>query len=325
MPSPAGPSVEIRLASPRGFCAGVERAILMVERAIAKYGAPIYVRHEIVHNRTVVERLAALGAVFVDDVADCPADRPLVFSAHGAPKAAFEAARRRGIFHLDATCPLVSKVHNEAERHHAEGRHVLLIGHAGHPEVLGALGRLPEGAMSLIQTAEDARAYQWDGVTPLAFVTQTTLSVDEAAEISGVLKARFADLVGPVKEDICYATTNRQEAVKQMADGCDLVLVVGSKTSSNSVRLVEVAARSGAKIARLIDGAEDIDWSWIKDKAVVGLTAGASAPESLVQKVIDAIAARYELLVRDVAPVRENISFKLPRVLAERGPSEALP
>ena len=317
MPAAGAPSIEVRWASPRGFCAGVDRAIQMVERALAKYGAPIYVRHEIVHNRTVVERLAALGAVFVEDVADCPADRPLLFSAHGAPKAAFEAAERRGIFHLDATCPLVTKVHNEAERHHAEGRHVLLIGHAGHPEVLGALGRLPEGAMSLIQTVGDARDFRWDGVTPLAFVTQTTLSVDEAAEISGVLKARFADLVGPVKEDICYATTNRQEAVKQLADGCDLVLVVGSKTSSNSVRLVEVAARSGAKNARLIDGAEDIDWTWLKDKAVVGLTAGASAPESLVQKVLDAIAARYELLVREVAPMRENISFKLPRILAE--------
>jgi 4-hydroxy-3-methylbut-2-enyl diphosphate reductase len=311
------PSVEVRLASPRGFCAGVDRAIQMVERAIAKYGAPIYVRHEIVHNRNVVERLAALGAVFVEDVAQCPADRPLVFSAHGAPKAAFADADRRGIFHLDATCPLVTKVHNEAERHYADGRHVLLIGHAGHPEVMGVLGRLPAGAMSLIETVQDARDFPWDGRTPLAFVTQTTLSVDEAAEISGVLRARFDDLAGPIKEDICYATTNRQEAVKQMSGGCDLVLVVGSKTSSNSVRLVEVAERSGAKIARLIDGAEDIDWAWLKDKAVVGLTAGASAPEFLVQKVLEALAARYELLVREVAPIRETVSFKLPRLLTE--------
>ncbi len=317
MYAPTRPSVEVRLASPRGFCAGVDRAIQMVERAIAKYGAPVYVRHEIVHNRTVVERLAALGAVFVEEVADCPADRPLVFSAHGAPKAAFEDADRRGIFHLDATCPLVSKVHNEAERSHAEGRHVLLIGHAGHPEVLGALGRVPPGAMTLIETVRDAHEFVWDGQTPLAFITQTTLSVDEAAEISGVLKARFPGLAGPIKEDICYATTNRQDAVRQMADGCDLVLVVGSKTSSNSVRLVEVATRAGAKAARLIDGAEDIDWAWVKDKFVVGLTAGASAPEALVQKVLDALAARYELLVREVAPIRENISFKLPRALAE--------
>ncbi len=317
MQPPERARVEVRLASPRGFCAGVDRAIQMVERAIAKYGAPIYVRHEIVHNRAVVERLAAMGAVFVDDVADCPADRPLVFSAHGAPKAAFEQADRMGLFQLDATCPLVTKVHNEAERHHAEGRHVLLIGHAGHPEVLGVMGRLPPGAMSLIETLEDAHDFPWDGRTPMAFVTQTTLAVDETAQIAGVLKARFPDLAGPIKEDICYATTNRQDAVKQMADGCDLVLVVGSKTSSNSLRLVEVAERSGAKIARLIDGAEDIDWSWLKDKAVVGLTAGASAPEVLVQKVLDALAARYELLVREVAPIRESISFKLPRVLVE--------
>lgn len=313
----ARPSVEVRLASPRGFCAGVDRAIQMVERAIAKYGAPIYVRHEIVHNRSVVERLAALGAVFVEEVADCPADRPLVFSAHGAPRAASEEADRRGIFTLDATCPLVTKVHHEAERHHAEGRHVLLIGHAGHPEVLGTMGRLPPGAMTLIETVQDARDFAWDGRAPLAFATQTTLSVDDAAEISGVLKARFPDLAGPVKEDICYATTNRQEAVKQLSAGCDLVLVVGSKTSSNSVRLVEVAARSGAKDARLIDGAEDIDWAWLKDKAVVGVTAGASAPESLVERVLEALGARYDLLVREVAHVRESLTFKLPRVLAE--------
>jgi 4-hydroxy-3-methylbut-2-enyl diphosphate reductase len=317
MEAAARPSVEVRLANPRGFCAGVDRAIQMVERAIAKYGAPIYVRHEIVHNRSVVARLAALGAVFVEEVAQCPPDRPLVFSAHGAPRAASEEAERLGIFTLDATCPLVTKVHNEAERHHAEGRHVLLVGHAGHPEVLGTMGRLPPGAMTLIETVQDARDFIWDGRTALAFVTQTTLSVDEAAEISGVLKARFPDLAGPVREDICYATTNRQEAVKQLAAGCDLVLVVGSKTSSNSVRLVEVAARSGAKNARLIDGVEDIDWAWIKDKAVVGLTAGASAPEVLVEKVLEALSARYDVLVREAAHVRETLTFKLPRVLVE--------
>src|SRR5579872_182627 len=285
------PRLKVRLASPRGFCAGVDRAIQMVERAIAKYGAPIYVRHEIVHNRSVVERLAALGAVFVEEVADCPPDRPLIFSAHGAPRAAAEEAQRRGIFTLDATCPLVTKVHNEAERHHAEGRHVLLIGHAGHPEVLGTMGRLPPGGMSLIQSVQEARDFAWDGRAPLAYATQTTLSVDEAGQISGVLKARFPDIAGPVREDICYATTNRQEAVKQMAAECDVVLVVGSKTSSNSLRLVEVAERSGAKDAHLIDGAEDIDWSWVKDKAVVGVTAGASAPESLVEKVLEALGA----------------------------------
>jgi 4-hydroxy-3-methylbut-2-enyl diphosphate reductase len=313
----ARPSVEVRLASPRGFCAGVDRAIQMVERAIAKYGPPVYVRHEIVHNRSVVQRLAALGAVFVEDVADCPCDRPLVFSAHGAPKAAFDEAAARGLFTLDATCPLVTKVHKEAERRHAEGRHIILIGHAGHPEVVGVLGRLPLGAISLIQTAEDAHAFGAPADAPLAFVTQTTLSVDEVAEIVGVLKARFPSIAGPVKEDVCYATTNRQEAVKQLAGGCDLVLVVGSKTSSNSLRLVETALRSGAKIARLIDGAEDIDWSWLKDKAVVGLTAGASSPEALVEKVLEALGARYDLLVKDVAQVRESLTFKLPRALTE--------
>ena len=215
MNAPAQQTVQVLLASPRGFCAGVDRAIQMVERAIAKYGAPIYVRHEIVHNRHVVERLSRMGAVFVDDVADCPPDRPLVFSAHGVPRCVPEAAERAGIFYLDATCPLVSKVHNEAERHHAEGRHVLLIGHAGHPEVLGTLGRLPPGGATLIETAADARAFEAAPDAALAFVTQTTLSVDEAADIIAVLKARFADLAGPVKEDICYATTNRQEAVKK--------------------------------------------------------------------------------------------------------------
>ena len=317
MHAAARPSVEVRLASPRGFCAGVDRAIQMVERAIAKYGAPIYVRHEIVHNRTVVERLAALGAVFVEEVSDCPPDRPLIFSAHGAPRAAGDEARRRGIFTLDATCPLVTKVHNEAERHHAEGRHVLLIGHAGHPEVLGTMGRLPPGGMSLIQTVRDAHDFAWDGEQPLAFATQTTLSVDEAGQISSVLKARFPDIAGPIREDICYATTNRQEAVKQMAAECDVVLVVGSKTSSNSLRLVEVAERFGAKDAHLIDGAEDIDWAWVKDKAVVGVTAGASAPESLVEKVLEALGDRYDLFVREVAHVRESLTFKLPRVLTE--------
>ncbi|HUO23292.1 MAG TPA: 4-hydroxy-3-methylbut-2-enyl diphosphate reductase [Caulobacteraceae bacterium] len=313
----ARPSVEVRLASPRGFCAGVDRAIQMVERALAKYGAPVYVRHQIVHNRSVVERLAALGAVFVEDVAECPCDRPLVFSAHGAPKAAFREAAERGLFTLDATCPLVSKVHNEAERHHAEGRHVALIGHAGHPEVIGVLGRLPPGAISLIETMRDAEAFESPAGAPLAYVTQTTLAVDEVADIVGVLRARFADIAGPVKEDVCYATTNRQEAVKQLSGGCDLVLVVGSKTSSNSLRLVETALRSGAKIARLIDSAEDIDWAWLKDKAVVGLTAGASSPEALVEKVLEAMAARYDVLVREVASVRESLTFKLPRALAD--------
>jgi 4-hydroxy-3-methylbut-2-enyl diphosphate reductase len=289
----------------------------MVERAIGKYGAPVYVRHQIVHNRSVVERLAALGAVFVDDVADCPVDRPLVFSAHGAPKSAFREAAARGLTTLDATCPLVTKVHREAERHHADGRHVILIGHAGHPEVIGVMGRLTPGAITLIGSADDAGAFDGGAHAALAYVTQTTLSVDEVSEIVGVLKARFPDIAGPVREDVCYATTNRQEAVKQMSGGCDLVLVVGSRTSSNSLRLVETALRSGAKIARLIDTADDIDWAWLKDKAVVGLTAGASSPEVLVERVLEAISARYDLLVREVAHVRETLTFKLPRALAE--------
>jgi 4-hydroxy-3-methylbut-2-enyl diphosphate reductase len=310
------PSIRLLLASPRGFCAGVDRAIQIVERAIAKFGPPIYVRHEIVHNRHVVERLRALGAVFVDNVSDCPPDRPLVFSAHGAPKAALAEADHLGIFYLDATCPLVTKVHMEAERHHADGRHVLMIGHGGHPEVLAALGRLPPGAMSLIETLDDARAFQRPDGAGLAFVTQTTLAVDETADIVAVLRARFEDVAGPVKEDICYATTNRQEAVRQLSPDCDLVLVVGSKSSSNSQRLVEVAARAGAKAARLIDGVEDIDWAWLRGARVVGLTAGASAPEVLVQTIVDALAARFDLLIQHVAPMRETISFKLPRALA---------
>jgi 4-hydroxy-3-methylbut-2-enyl diphosphate reductase len=317
MNAPVRPTIKVLLASPRGFCAGVDRAIRIVERAIAKYGAPIYVRHEIVHNRHVVERLSALGAVFVDHVADCPPDRPLVFSAHGVPKAVPAEADRLGISYLDATCPLVSKVHMEAERHHEEGRHVLLVGHAGHPEVLGVMGRLPPGGMTLIETVEDAQAFAWDGEGGLAFVTQTTLSVDEAAEIVGVLRARFADLAGPAKEDICYATTNRQDAVKRLAADCDLVLVVGSRASSNSCRLVEVAARAGARAARLIDGPADIDWAWLKGAAVVGLTAGASAPELLVENVLAALAARFDLLIEEVSPMRETVSFKLPRVLVD--------
>jgi 4-hydroxy-3-methylbut-2-enyl diphosphate reductase len=313
----AHPGLKVLLASPRGFCAGVDRAIQMVERAIAKYGAPIYVRHEIVHNNHVVERLRRLGAVFIDEVTDCPEGRPLVFSAHGAPKAAAEEADRRGLFYLDATCPLVSKVHNETARHFEDGRHVLLIGHDGHPEVLGTMGQLPPGAMTLIETVDDALAFTPAPDRPLAFVTQTTLSVDEAAEIVGVLLARFPGIAGPIKEDICYATTNRQEAVKRLAQDCDLMLVVGSKASSNSQRLVEVALKGGARRARLIDDASDIDWAWLEGAAVVGLTAGASAPEALVEGVIDALAARFEVSVEEVSPTRETVTFKLPRVLAD--------
>ena len=311
------PALKVLLASPRGFCAGVERAIQIVERAIAKYGAPVYVRHEIVHNGHVVERLRRMGAVFIEQVEDCPADRPLVFSAHGVPKSAPAEADRLGIFYLDATCPLVSKVHIEAQRRHDEGLHVLLIGHAGHPEVIGTMGQLPPGAVSLIETVEDARAFQPDDPERLGFVTQTTLSVDDCSEIIAALQARFPAIEAPVKEDICYATTNRQEAIKRMAAQCDLVLVVGSKTSSNSLRLVEVARRAGAGDAHQIDDAVDIDWNWLRGVGVVGVTAGASAPEMLVEGVLDALAQRFEVQVEEAETVRETISFKLPRVLVD--------
>ena len=311
------PALKVLLASPRGFCAGVERAIQIVERAIAKYGSPVYVRHEIVHNGHVVERLRRMGAVFIEQVEDCPSDRPLVFSAHGVPKSVPAEAEQRGVFYLDATCPLVSKVHIEAQRRYDEGLHVLLIGHAGHPEVIGTMGQLPPGAVTLIETVEDARAFQPADPERLGFVTQTTLSLDDCAEIIAALQARFPAIEAPVKEDICYATTNRQEAIKRMAGQCDLVLVVGSKTSSNSLRLVEVAKRAGARAARLIDDAFDIDWSWLRGVGVVGVTAGASAPEGLVKGVLEALSQRFEVQIEEAETVREAISFKLPRVLLD--------
>jgi len=305
----------VRLASSRGFCAGVDRAIQIVERAIEKYGAPVYVRHEIVHNRHVVERLKAMGAIFVKELDDCPDDRPVVFSAHGVPKSVPATARAREMLYLDATCPLVSKVHVEAERHHAAGRHIILIGHAGHPEVGGTMGQLPPEAISLIETVADAEAFQRPGDAPLAYATQTTLSVDDTAEILATLKRRFPELPDPHKEDICYATTNRQEAVKRLGEGCDLVLVVGSKNSSNSVRLVEVAMRAGAADARLVDDASQIDWSWLDGVSVLGVTAGASAPEGLIEELIEAVRARFDAEVVEDAGERETVTFKLPRVL----------
>ncbi|HEV7353704.1 MAG TPA: 4-hydroxy-3-methylbut-2-enyl diphosphate reductase [Brevundimonas sp.] len=309
------PALSIRMATPRGFCAGVDRAIQIVERALERFGAPVYVRHEIVHNKHVVERLRSLGAVFVKELDECPDDRPVVFSAHGVPKSVPAAAKARNLFFLDATCPLVSKVHVEAERHHAAGRHILLIGHAGHPEVVGTMGQLPAGAVSLIETVEDAETFQRPGDTPLAYATQTTLSLDDTAEIIAALKARFPELPDPHKEDICYATTNRQEAVKRLAEAADLVLVVGSPNSSNSARLVEVAMKAGARDARLIDDASHIDWAWLEGVRHLGLTAGASAPESLVQGVIDALAARFDVTVEDDGGARETVTFKLPRAL----------
>jgi 4-hydroxy-3-methylbut-2-enyl diphosphate reductase len=312
---PAKPPLTVRLATPRGFCAGVDRAIQIVERAIEKYGAPVYVRHEIVHNRHVVERLKAMGAVFVKELDDCPDDRPVVFSAHGVPRSVPATARAREMLYLDATCPLVSKVHVEAERHHAAGRHIILIGHAGHPEVVGTMGQLPTGAISLVETVADAETFQRPGDALLAYATQTTLSVDDTAEILATLKRRFPELPDPHKEDICYATTNRQEAVKRLGQGCDLVLVVGSKNSSNSVRLVEVAVRAGAADARLVDDASQIDWSWLEGVSTLGVTAGASAPERLIEELIDAVRARFDATVIEDAGERETVTFKLPRLL----------
>ena len=312
---PAKPVLTVRLATPRGFCAGVDRAIQIVERALEKYGAPVYVRHEIVHNRHVVERLRAMGAVFVKELDECPDDRPVVFSAHGVPRSVPATARARQMLYLDATCPLVSKVHVEAERHHAAGRHILLIGHAGHPDVVGTMGQLPVGAISLIETVADAEAFERPGGALLAYATQTTLSVDDTAEILATLKRRFPELPDPHKEDISYATTNRQEAVKRLGQGCDLVLVIGSKNSSNSVRLVEVAMRAGARDARLVDDASQVDWSWLVGVSSLGVTAGASAPERLIEELIDAVRARFDAEVIEDDGERETVTFKLPRVL----------
>lgn len=311
--------LNVRMATPRGFCAGVDRAIQIVERAIEKFGAPVYVRHEIVHNRHVVERLKGLGAVFVKELDECPDDRPVVFSAHGVPKSVPATARSRQMLYLDATCPLVSKVHVEAERNFKNDRHIILIGHAGHPEVVGTMGQLPQGAISLVETVEDAENFQRPGDALLAYATQTTLSVDDTSQILSVLKRRFPELPDPHKEDICYATTNRQEAVKKLGEGCDLVLVVGSKNSSNSARLVDVALTAGAKAARLVDDAGDVDWSWFEGVNVLGVTAGASAPEPLVEGLIDAVRARFDVTLTEDDGARETITFKLPRVLQDEG------
>jgi 4-hydroxy-3-methylbut-2-en-1-yl diphosphate reductase len=293
----------------------VDRAIQIVEQAILKWGAPVYVRHEIVHNAHVVERLEALGAVFVEELDSCPDDRPVIFSAHGVPKAVPAEARRRAMIYVDATCPLVSKVHVEAQRHFEEGREIVLIGHEGHPEVIGTMGQLPAGAITLVETVADAEGFTPRDAGKLSFVTQTTLSVDDTAAIVAVLQRRFPSIAAPHKEDICYATTNRQDAVKAIARDADLVLVIGSPKSSNSVRLVEVARRAGARDARLVGSAAEVDWAWFAGVRRVGVTAGASAPEDLVAALIAAIAARFEARVEEMAVTREDVVFKLPRVL----------
>jgi len=314
------PALTLLLASPRGFCAGVDRAIQIVEIALEKYGPPVYVRHEIVHNRFVVEGLEKKGAIFVEELDQVPAGARVVFSAHGVPKSVPLEAQARTLSYLDATCPLVSKVHVEAERLHARGLEIILIGHAGHPEVIGTMGQLPDGAVRLVETAKDAQNFVPRDATKLAFVTQTTLSVDDTSEIVGILRARFPDIVGPHKEDICYATTNRQEAVKAIAPRADAVLIIGAPNSSNSMRLVEVAERSGCRYAALVQRADEIEWDAIAaalgPRATVGLSAGASAPEVLVDEVINAFRAHYNIAVENVTVSRESVQFKLPRALA---------
>ncbi len=312
------PALKILLAAPRGFCAGVDRAIDIVELALQKYGAPVYVRHEIVHNLYVVESLKAKGAIFVEELDEIPeTDQPVIFSAHGVPKSVPAAASARNMFYIDATCPLVSKVHIEAERLHARGYDILLIGHAGHPEVTGTLGQLPDGAVSLIETVGDARAFAARDPEKLAFVTQTTLSVDDTAEIVAVLKARFPSIVAPHKEDICYATTNRQAAVKAIAPRADALLVIGAPNSSNSQRLVEVGRAAGCGVSHLVQRASDIPWHALDGVGVIGVTAGASAPEALVEEIIDALGERYEIAIETVTTATEDVTFKIPRVLQE--------
>lgn len=309
-------TIRVLLAAPRGFCAGVDRAIQIVELALEKYGAPVYVRHEIVHNRHVVDSLRTKGAIFVEELDEIPnSDRPVIFSAHGVPKSVPQSALKRKMFYLDATCPLVSKVHVEAERQYARGHQVILIGHAGHPEVIGTMGQLPSDAITLIETAEQAKSFSPKDPERLAYVTQTTLSVDDTAEIVAILKSRFPNVALPHKEDICYATTNRQSAVKSIAPHCDHMIVVGAPNSSNSRRLVEVAEMAGCPKAFLVQEAAEIPWDQLNDIGTLGITAGASAPEELVNEVIAEFSSRYKTVVETVSSASENVVFNLPREL----------
>jgi 4-hydroxy-3-methylbut-2-enyl diphosphate reductase len=315
--TPETPRLHVLLAGPRGFCAGVDRAIKIVEGALKRHGAPVYVRHEIVHNRFVVEGLERQGAVFVEDLSEVPDDgQPVIFSAHGVPKSVPAEATQREMYFLDATCPLVSKVHREAERHHARGRHLLLIGHAGHPEVVGTMGQLPDSAVTLVEDAGAARALQPPAGVELAYTTQTTLSVDDTAEIVAILRERFPAIEGPAKEDICYATTNRQAAVKAVAARSDLVIVVGAPNSSNSVRLREVAQRAGAPRAVMVQRGAELDPAIADGCATIGITAGASAPEVLVQEVLARLRERFEVSVEEVTVATEDIVFRVPRMRA---------
>lgn len=311
------PDLTILLAAPRGFCAGVDRAIQIVELALQKYGAPVYVRHEIVHNKFVVDSLKAKGAVFVEELDEIPSDgQPVIFSAHGVPKSVPDAAKAREMFFIDATCPLVSKVHREAERHFAAGDQIVLIGHAGHPEVIGTMGQLPEGAVVLVETVDDVAGLVIADPSRLAYCTQTTLSVDDTAAIVDALQVRYPRIKGPHKEDICYATTNRQAAVKQIAPLSDAVMVIGAPNSSNSNRLVEVARLNGCSKALLVQRADEIDWSWLADVETLGLSAGASAPEILVHEVIEKARAYFSVRVKEVTITQENVNFKVPKVLS---------
>jgi 4-hydroxy-3-methylbut-2-enyl diphosphate reductase len=310
------PELTILLAAPRGFCAGVDRAIQIVELALAKFGPPVYVRHEIVHNRFVVESLRAKGAIFVEDLSEVPeTGAPVIFSAHGVPKSVPDAARARNLFHIDATCPLVSKVHKEAYYHFSRGLEIVLIGHSGHPEVVGTMGQLPPGAVALIETVSEAKAFRPRDPRRLAYITQTTLSVDDTAEIVGVLQARFPEIASPTRDDICYATTNRQSAVKALASRIQRLIVVGAPNSSNSRRLVEVAEKAGCPRARLVETAADIDWRDFEGVDTVGLTAGASAPEILVSQVVEAFRARFRVTIETVMTAHERIAFNIPREL----------
>ena len=305
------------LAAPRGFCAGVDRAIKIVELALQKWGAPVYVRHEIVHNKYVVDGLRAKGAVFVEELDECPVDRPVIFSAHGVPKSVPAAAEARQMIAVDATCPLVTKVHNEAARHSEAGLQMVMIGHAGHPETVGTMGQLPEGEVLLVETVEDVAALNVRDPAKLAYITQTTLSVDDTAGIVAALNTRFPNILGPHKEDICYATTNRQAAVKAIAGKIDALLVIGAPNSSNSLRLVEVGRAAGCAYAQLVQRASEIDWRALEGIRSLGVTAGASAPEELVNEVIDAFRARFAVTVEFVETAQENIEFKVPRLLRE--------
>ena len=317
MPVMQKPPLQLYLAAPRGFCAGVDRAIKIVEMAIQKWGTPVYVRHEIVHNKFVVDTLRNKGAIFVKELDQCPDDRPVIFSAHGVPKTVPAMAQARNMVFVDATCPLVSKVHIEANRHNQNGMQMIMIGHAGHPETIGTMGQLPDGEVLLVETEADVTDVKVRDPKQLAYITQTTLSVDDTSEIVKALKTRFPEIVGPHKEDICYATTNRQEAVKAIAPLSDALLVVGAPNSSNSKRLVEVASKAGCKYSQLVQRAKDIDWRALRGVKSIGVTAGASAPDILIQEVVEAFSNHFNVKVEYVETAQENVNFKVPRILRE--------